>query len=82
MPEPTQTTELLKQKRPDFPARALPATQRSQNRNGKMMKHKIREEARTETDRLDDSVLHHFAKSALTKFCATGEETKRESLNK
>ena len=47
------------------------------NRNGKMMKHKIREEARTETDRLDDSVLHHFAKSALPKFCATGEETKR-----
>ena len=47
-----------------------------------MMKHKIREEARTETDRLDDSVLHHFAKSALPKFCATGEETKRESLNK
>ena len=41
--------------------RGIPATQRSENRNGKMMKHRMMEEARKQTARLDDSVLHHFA---------------------
>ena len=42
-----------------------------------MMKHKIMEEARKNTDRLEDSVLHHFASPALPKFFAPDEETKR-----
>ena len=40
--------------------RGIPATQGSENRNGKMMKHRMTEEARQQTARLDDSVLHHF----------------------
>ena len=31
--------------------RGIPATQRSENRNSKMMKHRLREEARKQTDR-------------------------------